>query len=568
MKYIDNKNNTTNKVISIILLLLITIGVSFSYFSANISGEETGTTITVTGGTMNINYASGSSINIANVYPKEEALTTKTITVTGNNTTQLKMYYNISLTIESNGFSTGRLKYKLISTNTGGNGTVASSITMEDIPTGTNNIILGNGSFTGPTSGAKVHTYNLEIYFPNTEENQNYDHGKSIKAYIEIDEGNVLLSFNEDKGVNRPVLATGMTPVIYNTGNSSWEETTEDDPNWYDYDAKKWANAQTEDGSFWVWIPRYAYKITSGYHLSTTGTIDIKFLKGKTNQTIDATKIETRGYSPDVKDTSMHYFMHPAFKFGDDEITGIWVAKFESSNDGNGNIKVIPNAISWRSISISSMFFNTQAMKNQISIYGWNPEEIDTHLMKNIEWGAATYLSKTNYGADKEKIWNNAYNGNVTGCSGSIVNAINESTCLTYETPNGQKASTTYNIYGVYDMSGGALEFVMGNYDNVISGSGFDEISSIVSKYIDRYSGEGSYDKIIYGDAVYEISSLISGSTSWFGEYSCIPSASNPWFARGGGWGSGSVAGPFGFYYDSGNSVYGGGFRVVLMTTS
>ena len=34
---------------------------------------------------------------------------------------------------------------------------------------------------------------------------------------------------------------------------------------------RKWANAKTSDGSMWVWIPRYAYSITSGYHSSSAG---------------------------------------------------------------------------------------------------------------------------------------------------------------------------------------------------------------------------------------------------------------------------------------------------------
>lgn len=40
----------------------------------------------------------------------------------------------------------------------------------------------------------------------------------------------------------------------------------------------KWANATTSDGSMWVWIPRFAYKISSGYHTNTAGTIDIIFV--------------------------------------------------------------------------------------------------------------------------------------------------------------------------------------------------------------------------------------------------------------------------------------------------
>ncbi len=68
-------------------------------------------------------------------------------------------------------------------------------------------------------------------------------------------------SYNDEKGVNTPKLGTGMTPIKWN--GSSWVNTTGNDPDWYDYTAKKWANAKTSDGSMWVWIPRYAYSITS-----------------------------------------------------------------------------------------------------------------------------------------------------------------------------------------------------------------------------------------------------------------------------------------------------------------
>ena len=37
-----------------------------------------------------------------------------------------------------------------------------------------------------------------------------------------------------------------MTPIVYEGANKPTE--------------KKWANAITEDGSMWVWIPRYAYQ--------------------------------------------------------------------------------------------------------------------------------------------------------------------------------------------------------------------------------------------------------------------------------------------------------------------
>lgn len=163
--------NTLKIIISIIILLLITIGASFAYFTANISGEETATTITVTGGIMNIVYNGGATINLTSISPQIDKVTTKTFTVTGNNTTGLEMKYNISLIIETNTFSNGAIQYKLISTNTNGNGsTIPNKTIMMDIATGSSTILLGNGSFTGPTDGNKVHTYNLELYFP--ESNQ------------------------------------------------------------------------------------------------------------------------------------------------------------------------------------------------------------------------------------------------------------------------------------------------------------------------------------------------------------------------------------------------------------
>lgn len=193
--FIETKKYTIiNIIVLIFILLLITIGVTFAYFTANISGIEETTTISASGGTMNITYNGGSDITISNMFPREEVWSIKTFTVTGNSTVSQDMFYNISLNVVSNTFSSGAIKYKLISTNTGSNGSIAPSITtMKDIPTGANEIFLGNGIFTGPTSGNKVHTYNLEIYFPDTGTEQNVDQGKQIKAYVKIEEGIIYL---------------------------------------------------------------------------------------------------------------------------------------------------------------------------------------------------------------------------------------------------------------------------------------------------------------------------------------------------------------------------------------
>ena len=131
--------------------------------------------------------------------------------------------------------------------------------------------------------------------------------------------------------VNAPKLIGGMTPIKY-VGTGSDTQT-----------GSKWANATTSDGSMFVWVPRYAYKITSGYHQSGTdttgGTIEIKFLKGTTNEFLDGsgtaeTDPSKITYTGDVQN---EWLVHPTFTGveenggWDTELEGIWVGKFETT---------------------------------------------------------------------------------------------------------------------------------------------------------------------------------------------------------------------------------------------
>lgn len=283
---------------------------------------------------------------------------------------------------------------------------------------------------------------------------------------------------------NAPNLAVGMVPVIYDEQIAKWKKVEDDELGyWYDYGEKKWANVMLKDdlvinedgtidndkmGSMFVWVPSYMYKISeSGYHTATSEQIEIKFLKG-------TTVLPTDNNSVTIKNATGYdnWNIHPAFTDGsknnyenggwDKELTGIWVSKFEaSSKEGNSNtiegdnvttktIKIIPNVSSWRYIDNSNAFMNCLNMKNN-SAYGLIGA--DTHLMKNTEWGAIAYLSASIYGSESEISINNS-STYITGNSANSTNAesvagiINE-----YNSTNGITASTTGNIYGIYDMS-------------------------------------------------------------------------------------------------------------------
>ena len=158
----QKKNMILSAVLSIAILLLITIGLSFAYFTANITGSEETTTITAKGGKMLITFSGGSEVDVDTLEPSSTPFGTKTFTVTGFNNTNIPMGYKISLVVEENTFSENAIQYKMISTNNDNSGNVAAPINvLTNIRSGEGTYTLGYGNFTVPTSTDKVHTYNL-----------------------------------------------------------------------------------------------------------------------------------------------------------------------------------------------------------------------------------------------------------------------------------------------------------------------------------------------------------------------------------------------------------------------
>ena len=347
-------------------------------------------------------------------------------------------------------------------------------------------------------------------------------------------------SYSEDKGVNTPNLGSGMTAIKWN--GSSWVETTGSDSDWYDYSAKKWANAKTSDGSMWVWIPRFAYSITSaGYHKSTATEISIEFMKGTRNET-------TSGRTSFNNASGQgNWNIHPAFNYGQ-PVSGLWVAKFEASQS-NGKIMVQPGVSSWRDITVDSIY--TKCLQYNSTL--------NSHMMKNDEWGAVAYLSRSKYGKNDEVTINSNSSYYTGGGSGN-----------TYVNNGAQ--STTGNVWGVYDMSGGAWEYVAAYVNN--GNSSLNNGSSLVNgdaktknvytkASTDSYENNYQQNKGVYGDAVYETSTSGSGNTSWYSDYSNFPNTNIPFFVRGGSCNDGSYAGMFYFHWDVGYGYYS--FRPVLV---
>ena len=192
--------------------------------------------------------------------------------------------------------------------------------------------------------------------------------------------------------------------------------------------------------------------------------------------------------------------------------------------------------------------------------------------MKNSEWGAVAYLSQNVTFGKGEEIWINPNSNHITGEAGSSVSALSTATTYSYNTENGKEASTTGNVTGVYDMSGGSWEFVSAYVNNVNSNLNnyASRLLSADKKYKDVYEVSNGNTLITpnagyYGDSVYEISDTGLGENkSWYNDYSAIPGNDYAIFVRGGSNNSASSGGIFGFRYNNGINSTIDSFRVVL----
>ena len=414
----------------------------------------------------------------------------------------------------------------------------------------------------------------LDINTPNTEI------GKSFSAKI-VSDG---VGSEYIPQPNKPSIINGMIPIMYN--GSSWVKADSTNTNltykWYDYDNKQWANvvlvssnsrskytnaqigtpvSESDILAYYVWIPRYKYKVfninkeigTDSYGAQNSG-IDIVFESG-TSSTGEITcnynfEITNGSLSETCNGSNNEYYTHPAFSFGDSELTGIWVGKFEISTSNsscntypsesscsynNLPVRIKPNTNTWKYNNISNFYTAIHNMQKSGNEYGLIDDRyMDSHIIKNIEWGAVAYFTHSDYGR----------------CSGGTCETVSINNNTSYVTGGGDyisniAMSTTGNIYGIYDMSGGTQEYVMGNmsstngsytYNAQSAGNSFS-YSSETAKYIDTYANgttskdEQAYNRARLGDATAEV---VTSNGAWQNTSVSMTYGTRPWIVRSG----------------------------------
>ncbi len=454
--------------------------------------------------------------------------------------------------------------------------------------------------------------YAVEAYIESNKVSFDNKHTKTNNVQDAIDELYERSGIHKEKWIDKelngadPVLQDPLIPVEIKPNGDVYYAN--ENSEWYNYSEKRWANAvilndnvnhnvgekidDKDIKAYFVWIPRYQYKIWDmGEYTDVLdgNTLTNKEYATSTTQAMNKSRIidikfgsvENAPKMNENEATLNNYYTHPAFTLGKNDLNGIWVGKFETGGTSEDTMIVKPNVPSWGNKTIKE-FFN--AGKDFVT-------ELDSHMMKNTEWGAVAYLSHSQYGIGTEVNINNA-SDNYTGYSaapntdqttreGTYAEHTEKETTQPWNTPVGYLASTTGNISGIYDMSGGGWEYVAayrkGSTDGNKSGFKEEEITTQISQgYIDEYAADSStttYNKRILGDATGEMGPFYQyfdrmGANryhnSWYGDYAYFVDSSSPWFGRGENFVAGASAGQFQFGQGTGEGINGRGFRVVL----
>jgi len=539
------------KVFCVIIAILVFIifGLSYAYLARGVLGKKR---YEIDAGMLSLKINDGeNNISLDNAYPmtSEEGLEQTPFLFSIENDGDKESLYTVYLIDDE--IEVGRdrlddkdLDYYLVREPNTTKEVQSGHLTELKTKTITvsNKEVTGRVLDTGTISKGNTKSYSLRVWLDYETGNDAMGKVFSVKLYVVADQiKDKFLIYDDGTGANQPDMINGLIPVIYSEEDKSWvkADITNKNKSWFDYGTQKWANAVTvmergiksreeyetapvgteidmvDINTMWVWIPRYSYSIKSEdgvnyYGKGSTnknlpGEIDVKFISEFEKESGNAQYTEVG---------NEHWLTHPAFTFGSDELTGLWVGKFETggyygdSTDAS-RVQIKPDITSWRKIQLSNMYKVGRKLQEEIDTFGFstnvNPG-LDSHMVKNSEWGSVAFLSQSKYGkygnsnyieADKELYLNNSdqyytgrsggsYSGN-TPINGTYTDKSDtalyknygfysyDDYLLDYDTGSktktkvkgkGTGASTTGNIYGVYDMSGGAWEYVMANRQN------------------------------------------------------------------------------------------------------
>jgi len=307
---------------------------------------------------------------------------------------------------------------------------------------------------------------------------------------------NYKIEFDTKKGVNRPLISEDMIPVItYFSSDGITSSVVEDiyEDDWYNYSttAPRWANVRMENNLYYVWIPRFAYKVQNYYSTSNitnigSNAIGIEFLQNTTD------------YKANGEPISSDYQVHPAFRINGKDIAGFWVSKY--------NVENLVDYLYKDSEGDSDGYSAISACSLNYILPNANNTTLDSHLITNMEWAAVAYLSYFTSGRTQNgtSIYNNP----------SAVMELNipQFVAAGIQTGVSDIFSNCYDIYTYKVETSSGDMYKLTNFD---------------------YTSSTESNSKKYGDAIFATSSGKSDHSAWFDGTSILPTRENPFIVRG-----------------------------------
>ena len=179
-----SKSNKAKLFILTMLILLVSVaGISYAYFTIQITGNDTASSMRLRTANMSLVYNDVQIVSGEYVTPGWTQTKTLTVTNTGNVT----VYYNIIWRDLINEITNGELVISATCTSNVQGNTCPSF--EKAVPTKTaiaNNVTVKNGISIG---AGETHTYTLTAEFIETGSNQNYNQNKLFNGTLNISDG-------------------------------------------------------------------------------------------------------------------------------------------------------------------------------------------------------------------------------------------------------------------------------------------------------------------------------------------------------------------------------------------
>ena len=199
---------------ALVLLLLLTTGLSYAYFSTSVKGNDNAKDVVVEAGTLKLTYTDGLAINAQ--YIKPGWSTTKEVSVKNNGT--LDAYYNVIWQSLTNEITKDELVISATCQKLNSAGTAEGTCnSIPQAPISDMTIVKKISIESGIT-----HKYTFTILFKETNANQNYNQGKKFSGVLGIEESKTAspVAFSTDSWDTIVSAVKSGDTSVYNVGDT------------------------------------------------------------------------------------------------------------------------------------------------------------------------------------------------------------------------------------------------------------------------------------------------------------------------------------------------------------